>query len=210
MNRQIIMTLLGMTLLAFVAIDLQRHQSVSLANSLYRAELVEAASQESAFARAVSDYVSANVTSSGTVITPSQMMSVGDLAPGFPVSNPFGQTPEAIVGTNNAVLVTYTGAPSANYMVPYNLNVASTIDMQAMALGIASDIAAMQAGLPQLTAGMLNAGNLTTPMDNQTLSASTYLPGVTLPSGPIFVDMLNILPVPTDNAVGGYGASTGD
>lgn len=210
MNRQLLMTLLGMAILALVAVDLQQKDAASLTKNIYHAELVEAAAQEASFARAVSDYVAANASSSGTVLTPNQMIAAGDLAPGFPATNPFGQTPEAIVGVNNAVLITYAGEPTLARMQALNVNTSSMIDMQAMAFAVAADIAAMQAGQPQLTGGMLLSGNLTTPMSGQVLPAATYLPGVSLPAGPLFVDMLNILPVPTFNVNSGYGPTTGD
>ena len=84
------------------------------------------------------------------------------------------------------MLVTYSGVPTASRMQVFNINTSSTIDMEAMAQAIAANIAAMQAGLPQLAGGMLVAGTLVTPMSGQTVSANTYLPGVSLPAGPIF------------------------
>jgi hypothetical protein len=211
MNRQLLMTMLGMALLSIVAINLQRKQAASLTQEIYQAQLVEAASQEASFARAVSDYIQSNSVASGTILRPAEMVSAGDLAPGYPAANPFGQMPEAIVGAKKAVLVTYSGVPTATRMQVFNVNTSSTIDMEAMAEAIAANIAAMQAGLPQLAGGMLDAGNLVTPMSGQSVTASTYLPGVSLPAGPIFCDMLNILQVPTYNSnSSSYPPTTGD
>ena len=93
MNKQILMSMLGLALLSIVAIHQERKRAASLIREIYQAELLEAASQEASFARAVSDYVQHNSVSSGTILTPAEMVSAGDLAPGYPAVKSFRSNP---------------------------------------------------------------------------------------------------------------------
>ena len=210
MSRSLVMSLLGIFILTLISINLLRREEANFLEQIYRAQTLEAAAQEASFARSVSAYITSNSVRNGTVLTPAEMITAGHLAPGFPATNPFGQTPEAIVGQNNAALITFTTIPSTTIMAGFNQSTTSSIDLQANAQGLAADITAMQAGSPQLVGGILSAGELLTPMGGANITASTDFPGVTLPVGPVFADMLNILPVPTLNSNSGYGAVTGD
>jgi hypothetical protein len=209
----LISAVLGLIVLATIAVNVQHRMLQDLTNTIYKARVMQAASQEASFARSVAAYVAINSVSSGTILTPLEMMTAPapTLAPGYPATNPFGQTPEAIVGSNNVVLITYTAPPTELYLAPYDMNVKSSIDLQSISLEEASDIAAMQAGIPQLSGGMLSAGTLSTPMQTFSVASATYFPGVSLPAGPIFADMLYVQPVPVfSNPTAAYGATMGD
>lgn len=210
MSLNIIKSILGIALLGVLFSNLMQRQMSAFTTSVFHAKLIETSVQQASFARAVSKFISAGGVAAGTVITPAQMITDGDLAPGYPAANPLGQTPEAIVGSNSTALITYTGTPSAIALEQYGITPNSTLVLESIALEVASDITAMQAGLPQFSGGMLYNGSLTTPMNGVSLNASTDFSGMLLPAGPIFVDMLNVAPVPTYNSNAGYGAATGD
>jgi hypothetical protein len=196
---QLVASLLGLAVLAVLAVNVTHRFERNLEIESYNA-------------RAAQAYVDANAPSPGVLLTVSSLEALGLLTPGFPATNPFGQTPEIFVGRNGAAIATYSAPPVNNYLAPFGMSSASTVNLQAVALLEAQDIAVAQAGFPGLGGAVLSGTNFITPLEGLTIPTANSFSGIPLPSGVVFADLINVIAAPSLSVPGnsGYTPVTGD
>jgi hypothetical protein len=209
---QLIATLLGLVILAAIAVNVDDRFEINLQQQAYQSAVSQAARQQASFALAVFDYVTTSSPSSGTVLTVTSLQAAGELSPGFPSTNPFGQTPVAYVGSNETALATYTGPPDDADLEPLGLKASSNTNLETIAYTEAKNISVMQAGYPQFGGAMLYQATFTTPFGAVAIPSANYFSGISLPAGPVFADLINVIAQPTlsSSSTAGYGTVTGD
>jgi hypothetical protein len=209
---QLIATLLGSIIMALIAIGIAHRFEASLQREVYQTAVLQAARQEATFARAVLAYMATNTLTPESYITIDQLQQAGYLSPGFPNENPFGQSSRAIVGSNNAVIITYTFPPQPYILSELGQKNGDIITAEALALNEASAIAVMQEGLPSLVGGMMNGANFYTPFQTIVIPLGNYVSVLYLPGGVTFADLVNVVPTASLSSptAGSYPAVTGD
>ena len=95
-------TIFAMAIFGLIALSVDQN----MANQIQMA-VVSKAEQQSAlllgqFAQAAHAYAQTNAAPAGTQITVPTLIAAGNLPNGFPTVDPFGQSPQAVVGTTSA------------------------------------------------------------------------------------------------------------